>query len=97
MRSILRFPGNEFRYTGTIAGGTLFIDRERFCDAHFESLNIGEDRALLAAAHRRRLPIFAADRFNYAQIRHNDNVWPITEDELARSGIQMVGLANFSR
>lgn len=96
-RSVLRFPGNEFRYTGTIAGGTLLVDRELFPDVRFESRNVGEDRALLAAAHRRRLPVFAADRFNYAQVRHDDNVWEIDENEIASAGIEMAGPDGFIR
>lgn len=84
---VLRFPGNEFRYTGTLAGGTLVIDRNLTGTARFPSLNYGEDRGFLRACHRRLVRTMSADRFNYVQIRAGHNTWPIPDDEFARTAI----------
>lgn len=77
---LLRFPGNEFRYSSTLAGGTLVIDRERTADLAFEDVSLGEDRAFLEACHRRGISTFAADRFNFLQCRGADNTWRMPTD-----------------
>ena len=79
-RWYLRFPANEFRYSSTLAGGTLVIDRDRTAGIRFEDVSIGEDRAFLTACHRRRISTFAADRFNFVQHRGDDNTWTIPDD-----------------
>lgn len=77
----LRFAGHEFRYSGTLAGGTLVIDRDRVGDLRFEEISLGEDRAFLAACHRRGASTFSADRFNFVQSRRHDNTWAISQDD----------------
>lgn len=84
---VVRFPRNEFRYTGTLAGGTLVIDRQRTGPIRFPSLDFGEDRGLLRACHRRFVRTFSADRFNYVQVRAGHNTWPIADDEFARTAV----------
>lgn len=73
--TVLRFPGREFSYSSTLAGGTLVIDRDRVGDLAFDDISLGEDRAFLAACHRRGVSTFAADRFNFTQIRSTHNTW----------------------
>ena len=75
----LRFPGNEFRYSGTLAGGTLVLDRDRIGDQRFDDVSIGEDRAFLAQCHRRGFSTFSADRFNFVQMRTGSNTWTIDD------------------
>lgn len=75
----LRFPGNEFRYSGTLAGGTLVLDRDRIGDQRFEDLSLGEDRAFLAQSHRRGFSTFSTDRFNFVQMRTGVNTWDIDD------------------
>jgi len=75
----LRFPANEFRYSGTLAGGTLVLDRDRIGDQRFEDISLGEDRAFLAQCHRRGFSTFSADRFNFVQMRTGSNTWTINE------------------
>lgn len=77
---VLRFPANEFRYSGTLAGGTLVVDRERIGGVRFPDLSLGEDRGLLHACHRRGVSTFAADRFNFVQRRGGDNTWTIADE-----------------
>ncbi|MFN3255091.1 MAG: hypothetical protein ACE37B_05310 [Ilumatobacter sp.] len=78
-RTVLRFPTNEFRYSSTLAGGTLVIDRDRVGDLRFADVSLGEDRAFLAACHRRGISTFAADRFNFTQVRSDDNTWRLDD------------------
>lgn len=73
----LRFPGHEFEYSGTLAGGTLIVDRDLVGSIAFEDLSLGEDRAFLAACHRRGISTFSADRFGFVQHRDRDNTWSI--------------------
>jgi hypothetical protein len=77
----LRFPGHEFRYSGTLAGGTLLLDRDRVGDLRFENISLGEDRAFLAACHRRGVSTFSADRFGFVQRRGSDNTWMVASDD----------------
>jgi hypothetical protein len=75
----LRFPQNEFRYSGTLAGGTLVIDRDRIGDQRFDDVSLGEDRAFLAQCHRRGFSTFSADRFNFLQMRTGSNTWAFAD------------------
>jgi hypothetical protein len=75
----LRFPGNEFRYSGTLAGGTLVLDRNRIGEQQFADISLGEDRAFLATCHRRGFSTFSADRFNFVQMRTGSNTWTIDD------------------
>jgi len=75
----LRFPGNEFSYSGTLAGGTLIVDRERVGGLRFDDVSLGEDRAFLAACHRRGVSTFSADRFGFVQRRNTDNTWSVDQ------------------
>ena len=85
----LRFPGHEFEYTGTLAGGSLLIDRDRVGDLRFADLSLGEDRAFLAACHRRGVSTFSADRFGFVQHRGRGNTWSITDTEFLRGCLRV--------
>lgn len=78
-RTVLRFPGHEFSYGSTLAGGTLVIDRDVVGDQQFPDVSIGEDRAFLARCHRRGISTYSADRFNFVQIRSADNTWTLPD------------------
>lgn len=83
----VRFPGREYRYVASLAGGTLMIDRERFSNPSFPSVSIGEDQALVRAALRSGTSVFATDRFNYVQARGDWNTWAVPESELMADSI----------
>lgn len=85
--TVLRFPTHEFRYSSTLAGGTLVIDRERTGDLRFPDLSLGEDRAFVASCHRRGISTFSADRFNFVQTRSVDNTWQVTTDAFVQQSI----------
>ncbi len=82
--TMLRFPGREFRYSGTLAGGTLVIDRDSVDDQRFDDISLGEDRAFLARCHRRGISTFSADRFNYLLARTGRNTW-VADDATFRA------------
>lgn len=81
---LLRFPGHEFTYGSTLAGGTLVIDRELVGELAFEDISIGEDRAFIAACHRAGVPTFSADRFNFVQRRGEENTWRVDRPSFLR-------------
>ncbi len=89
--TILRFPGHEFTYSSTLAGGTLVIDRDRTSDLEFAPISLGEDGAFIRACHRRGLSTFAADRFSYVQRRSADNSWNVSHDDFRRNTIHVAG------
>ena len=96
----LRFPGNEFRYTSTMSGGTFLIDRDIVDDMRFASVSIGEDRDYLRRCHRRGISTFSGDRFNYVVVRSQANTWRIADKDFVRSSIQLgsgLGLATIDR
>jgi hypothetical protein len=84
-RTVLRFPGGDFRYTPYVAGGTLAIDRERTRSLRFPDVSVGEDQGFVLGCLRRGISTFSADRFNYVQVRGSDNTWQATEDEYLTS------------
>jgi len=86
---LLRFPGNEFRYTSTMAGGTFVIDRDRVDDQPFADVSIGEDRQFIARCHRRGISTFSADRFNYTIVRSGANTWAIPTEQFAAQAIAL--------
>ena len=86
-RTVLRFPAHEFSYTSTLAGGTLVIDRNKTADLRFPDISLGEDRAFIAACHRRGISTFSADRFNFLQTRSRDNTWSINQDDFLRKTV----------
>jgi hypothetical protein len=90
-QGFLRFVGREFEFTDWLAGGTLLVDRGQTGALQFADVSLGEDAALLAACRRRGLDLFAADRFNYAQIRHGDNTWTVDDDRYLRRSLAQPG------
>ena len=82
----VRFPGQEFRDTSFLAGGTLLLDVDALRGTRFPDVNLGEDSGLLAACLRGGLRVRSADAFNYVQMRGADNTWQVSDAEfLARS------------
>ncbi|MGA9275684.1 glycosyltransferase [Ilumatobacter sp.] len=85
----IRFPGNEFRYSGTLAGGTFVIDRDRVGGQQFDDISLGEDRAFLSRCHRRGISTFSADRFNFVQMRTGSNTWAIDDAAYLKRSIEV--------
>lgn len=85
----LRFPGREFEYTSWIAGGTLVADRDHVGDLQFRDLSIGEDGAFLSDCQRAGHAVYAADRFNYVQLRHDENTWQQARRQYLRDAVEL--------
>ncbi len=85
--TILRFPGNEFTYTSTLAGATLVVDRQRAGGLWFRDISIGEDRAFIADCNRRGVSTFAADRFNFCVHRGPSNSWQMSREEFIEKSV----------
>ncbi|MFJ6453420.1 glycosyltransferase [Paenarthrobacter sp. NPDC091669] len=85
--TVLRMAHKEHSYSRFVMGPTITARREVF-EAHpFEALNRGEDTAFLKAVTSSGGSIYAADRFNFCQMREVEgHTWNASDDELAASG-----------
>jgi len=88
-RTVLRAPGREFEYTSHVAGGTLVVDLARAEGIRFPDRSVGEDGAFLAACEQRGEAVFAADRFNYLQVRHGSNTWVVGDRAFRRGAVDV--------
>ena len=85
--TVLRMPHMEHRLSRFVVGPTITARREVFEKHPFEPLNRGEDTAFLKAVTLTGGTIYAADRFNFCQMRQPDgHTWDLTDEELAASG-----------
>lgn len=87
-RTVLRFPGKEFRKAPRVVGGTIVADRSLVDGIEFQAVKRGTDSHFLEAVQARGLKIFSADRFNFCQVRHvdpNQHTWGIDEEEFLRA------------
>ena len=76
-------PDHTFT-SSTLAGGTLFVQADVVRDIPFDSSSISEDADLLSSARIAGCPIYAADRFNYVQVRTRQlpsHSWQIPDAE----------------
>jgi len=87
--TIVRFPRHDFRDCSFLAGGTLLIDRAALGNIRFPDVNLGEDRALLAACVDAGLRVFASDPFSYVQLRGATNTWSIDDRDFARGALHI--------
>lgn len=93
--TILRFPEREHRYTDFVAGPTIMARRDLVIDNPFLAIPRGEDTAFLRSAAAAGARIYAADRFNFVQVRSNPgagHTWDVTSSELlANSRVEFFG------
>ncbi len=88
-RTVLRFPGREFRDAPRVVGGTIVADRAQVGDIRFEAVPRGTDTLFLEAVRARGLTVFSADRFNFCQVRRADpraHTWGIDDAEFMKAG-----------
>lgn len=94
--TVLRYPGQEFRYVKLVAGGTIVADRRATAGILFTPVQRGTDTLFLEDCRAAGLRIFSADRYNFVQQRHADprrHTWAIEEKQyLARSEVVGPGL-----
>ncbi|WP_312179454.1 glycosyltransferase [Arthrobacter sp.] len=83
--TVLRDSGAEHRYTHFVAGPTLVGWLREFQRHPFRDITTGEDTSFLADVREDGGQIYAADRFNYVQVRHADeaaHTWQVQAGEL---------------
>lgn len=97
--TVLRAGEREHRFTDFLAGPTLTARREVF-EAHpFEAVNTGEDTAFLERVVASGGCIYAADRFNFVQVRRapgagSEHTWRVSDAEiLANAQVHHFGLS----
>ncbi len=82
-RTVLRFPGREFRDAPRVVGGTIVADRSMVGDIEFQAVPRGTDTLFLDEVKARGMTVFSADRFNFCQVRHTDvtaHTWKIDDE-----------------
>ncbi|MGD7003629.1 glycosyltransferase family protein [Corynebacterium halotolerans] len=85
---VLRRPTREHRWTDFIAGPTLVGYRRVFEEIPFADITHGEDSAFLVDVLDAGMKIYAADRFNFIQVRgHGAHTWSATDAEFLANGI----------
>lgn len=93
--TILRNPQLEHRFVSAVSGPTIFAAMDTFRRLPFHAVQTGEDSQFLSDAVEAGARIYAADRFNYCQMRGanvSSHTWAITNEELmASSKIQFFG------
>ena len=93
--TILRFPEREHRYTDFVAGPTIMARRELAIGIPFPATSRGEDTAFLRNAAAAGATLYAADRFNFVQVRNDSGIahtWDVTSSELlANSRVEFFG------
>lgn len=72
-RSVLALmqAGKEYSYTNYVVGATMVIKREVFKRVRFPDITLGDDSDFQQACRRRKLRIYAVDKYNYVTIRHS--------------------------
>ena len=93
--TILRFPEREHQYTDFVAGPTIVARRELALAVPFLPTSRGEDTAFLRNAAAAGATLYAADRFNFVQVRNDSGIahtWDVTSSELlANSRVEFFG------
>lgn len=91
--TVVRRPGQEYKWTDLVVGATLVVKRENLGAIRFRALPRGTDSQFLKEIADAGLLIFSADRFNYCIERRahaGDHTWQIADDEFMR-GCRRVG------
>ena len=95
---VLRQPTAEHCYVDFLAGPTLVGWRQTFEDVPFEARTTGEDSAFLRSLIAAGRTIYAADRFNFIQVRGrkhagSSHTWDVSDWHFLADGqVQTRGL-----
>lgn len=97
--TVVRAAEREHRFTDFVAGPTLVGWRGVFEEHSFEPVTTGEDTAFLEAVAGAGGRIYAADRFNFVQVRRpagegEAHTWDISDAEiLANASVHHFGVS----
>lgn len=84
---IRRFRNNEHRFVNHVMGPTITAARELFTELAFGNLSRGEDTDFLARVLKAGGKIYAADRFNFVQVRAgHEHTWKLSDMEAISTG-----------
>lgn len=91
---IRRRPEREHRFTNFVAGPTFVGHAEVFRTHPFADRSIGEDTQFLRDLAEDNIKIYAADRFNFLQMRNKTgHTWNVSGSELLANGVvEVAGL-----
>ncbi|QGU08486.1 hypothetical protein COCCU_12935 [Corynebacterium occultum] len=85
---LLRRPDLEHRWTDFVCGPTLVGRRETFEAVPFADRTRGEDSRFLEEVLESGRRIYAADRFNFIQVRgHGTHTWDAVDTEFLANGV----------
>lgn len=92
--TVLANPEREHRFTNLVAGPTFVGSRETFTHTPFERRTTGEDTAFQRSLLEAGGSIYAADRFNFIQVRTGKgHTWQASDASILASG-DVVGYGN---
>ncbi|MET3351808.1 UNVERIFIED_ORG: spore maturation protein CgeB [Arthrobacter sp. UYEF1] len=84
---IRRFHNNEHRFVSQVMGPTITGARDLFLDVPFGDLKRGEDTDFLTRVRASGGKIYAADRFNFVQVRGTHaHTWRLGDMEAISTG-----------
>lgn len=91
-QTVLRFPGQSYRFCSRVHGATLVWDQRKLEGLEFEPVQRGTDTRFLESARRRGLGIFSTDPFNFVHVRYADkarHTWTIADEEFVSNSIRV--------
>lgn len=84
---IRRFRNNEHRFVSHVMGPTITAARDLFTELPFADLKRGEDTDFLARVRASGGKIYAADRYNFVQVRGaHDHTWKLSDMDAVSTG-----------
>lgn len=69
---VLRFPKQQNKFVGVVAGGTILFKRRVFDRVRFPHVSLGEDVSFLSRCWAKGYKVYAPDPYNYVQIRRKN-------------------------
>ena len=89
---MLRFPGQSYKFSRHVHGGTLVWDRQKLEGLEFEPVQRGTDTRFLDEGRRRGVKIFSTDPFNFVHVRYADknrHTWKIDDEEFVSKAVKI--------
>lgn len=80
---VLRFPKQQNKFVGLVAGGTILFRRRVFDRVRFPHVSLGEDVSFLSRCRAKGFRIYAPTPYNYVQIRRKhkkSHTWRGSDD-----------------
>jgi glycosyltransferase involved in cell wall biosynthesis len=97
---VLRFPKQQSRFTGLVAGGTILLKRKVFRRVRFANVSLGEDTTYLRQCRARGYRIFSASPYNYVAIRRKDkksHTWKAADHYILSGSRQVATTKRYQR